>query len=75
MRATRSSMFVQAIALALLGFKHEWAAFVIPLAALHLAFHWMASPRLVRDYSVPDARQDMVGFANALRAFEGLEEI
>lgn len=47
MRATRSSVFVQAIVIAVLALKHEWAAVVAPLAVLHLLWHMARSPKLV----------------------------
>lgn len=47
MRATRSSVFIQAIIIALLAFEHEWAIVLGPLGILHLAYHWINSPRIV----------------------------
>ena len=47
MKAARPGLFIQAIFIALLGFKHEWAAWVVPLAVLHLLYHWLKAPRLV----------------------------
>lgn len=48
MRAAKTSVFLQAIVIAVLALKHEWAWFVAPLAIIHLAYHWLASPQLVQ---------------------------
>jgi hypothetical protein len=47
MRATKSSVFIQAIIIALLAFKHEWAVIVGVLGVLHLIYHWLSAPKLV----------------------------